>query len=107
LSNAIKFGREGGEARISVLRTRDGGVAIAVEDDGIGIADDDLDKCVEPFEQVEKGLARRAGGMGLGLTLAKSLCEAQGGRLLLESEKDRYTRVTVAFPPARTAIPPS
>lgn len=107
LSNAVKFGRDGGRARIQIARTGDGGVAIAVEDDGIGIADDDLAKCVEPFEQVEKSLARKAGGLGLGLALAKSLAEAQGGRLHLESEKDRYTRVTVSFPPDRTAVPPS
>ncbi len=104
LSNAIKFGRDGGQARIRLLRTSDSGVAIAIEDDGIGIADEDLEKCVLPFEQVEKSLARKEGGLGLGLSLAKALAEAQGGRLVLESEKDRFTRVTVSFPAGRTAI---
>jgi len=106
LSNAIKFGRNGGEARIRMTRANDGGVAIAIEDDGIGIADEDLDKCVLPFEQVEKSLARKESGLGLGLSLAKALAEAQGGRLVLESEKDRFTRVTVSFPAGRNAIPP-
>ncbi|MBL8654879.1 MAG: PAS domain-containing sensor histidine kinase [Alphaproteobacteria bacterium] len=106
LSNAIKFGRDGGQARIRLLRASDGGVAIAIEDDGIGIADEDLEKCVLPFEQVEKSLARKEGGLGLGLSLAKALAEAQGGRLVLESEKDRFTRVTVSFPAGRTAIAP-
>jgi two-component system, sporulation sensor kinase E len=106
LSNAIKFGRDGGQARIRMRRANDGGVAIAVEDDGIGIAGEDLDKCILPFEQVEKSLARKEGGLGLGLSLAKALAEAQGGRLVLESEKDRFTRVTVSFPATRMAVPP-
>jgi len=106
LSNAIKFGRDGGQARIRLRRANDGGVAIAIEDDGIGIADEDLDKCVLPFEQVEKSLARKEGGLGLGLSLAKALAEAQGGQLLLESQKDRFTRVTISFPAARMAFPP-
>jgi PAS domain S-box-containing protein len=106
LSNAIKFGRDGGQARIRILRANDGGIAISVEDDGIGIAREDLEKCVLPFEQVEKSLARKEGGLGLGLSLAKALTEAQGGRLHLESEKDRYTRVTIGFPAARTTFPP-
>jgi signal transduction histidine kinase len=106
LSNAIKFGRDGGQARIQIRRANDGGVAIAIEDDGIGIAHEDLDKCVLPFEQVERSLARKEGGLGLGLSLAKALAEAQGGRLDLESEKGRYTRVTVSFPAGRNAIPP-
>jgi PAS domain S-box-containing protein len=106
LSNAIKFGRNGGKARIRMTRANDGGVAIAIEDDGIGIADEDLDKCVLPFEQVEKSLARKEGGLGLGLSLAKALAEAHGGQLVLESEKDRFTRVTVSFPAARMAFSP-
>lgn len=106
LSNAIKFGRDGGRTRVDIRRAGDGGIAISVEDDGIGIAGEDLDKCVQPFEQVEKSLARKEGGLGLGLSLAKALTEAQGGRLHLESEKDRYTRVTLSFPAARTAFLP-
>ena len=106
LSNAIKFGRDGGQTRIQIRRANDGGVTIAIEDDGIGIADEDLEKCVLPFEQVEKSLARKEGGLGLGLSLAKALAEAQGGQLRLESEKDRFTRVTVSFPAGRTAIAP-
>ncbi len=106
LSNAIKFGRDGGQARIRMLRANDGGIAIAIEDDGIGIADEDLDKCVLPFEQVEHSLARKEGGLGLGLSLAKALTEAQGGRLVLESEKDRFTRVTVSFPASRMSFSP-
>lgn len=106
LSNATKFGRDGGQTRIQIRRANDGGVTIAIEDDGIGIADEDLEKCVLPFEQVEKSLARKEGGLGLGLSLAKALAEAQGGQLRLESEKDRFTRVTVSFPAGRTAIAP-
>lgn len=103
LSNAIKFGRAGGAARVTAARTPDGGVALSVSDDGIGIAAGDIARCLEPFGQVETGLARATGGMGLGLALTKALAEANGGALAIESEKGRFTRATIAFPPARIA----
>jgi PAS domain S-box-containing protein len=103
LSNAIKFGRPGGTARVSAARAPDGGVALTVADDGIGIAPDDVARCLEPFGQVETGLARSHGGMGLGLALVKALAEAHGASLSIDSQKDRYTRVTIDFPPGRVA----
>jgi PAS domain S-box-containing protein len=103
LSNAIKFGRAGGTARVTAGRTPEGGVALSVADDGIGIAPGDIARCLEPFGQVETGLARSHGGMGLGLALVKALAEAHGASLSIDSQKDRYTRVTIAFPPARVA----
>ncbi len=103
LSNAIKFGRAGGAARVTAARMPDGGVALSVSDDGIGIAAGDIARCLEPFGQVEAGLARATGGMGLGLALTKALAEANGGALAIESEKGRFTRATIAFPPARIA----
>ncbi|MFM7345823.1 MAG: PAS domain-containing sensor histidine kinase [Tagaea sp.] len=105
LSNAIKFGRAGGRARISAVRAETGGVALIVEDDGIGIAPEDIARCLEPFGQVESGLARANGGMGLGLALVDALAAAHGAKLSIDSEKDRFTRVTIAFPPERSAGP--
>jgi two-component system, cell cycle sensor histidine kinase PleC len=101
LSNAVKFGRAGGTARVTAEPTQDGGVRVGVVDDGIGIAPEDLARCLEPFGQVETGLARSTGGMGLGLALTKALAEANGASVSLDSQKDRFTRVTIAFPPAR------
>ena len=57
---------------------------------------------LEPFQQVDAGLARRHQGTGLGLPLARKLAELHGGRLTVESQKGRGTTVTVALPPTRT-----
>jgi two-component system cell cycle sensor histidine kinase PleC len=103
VSNAVKFGRAGGKVRVTATRTQEGGAELAVLDDGIGIAPENLERCLEPFGQVESGLARATGGMGLGLALAKALATANGARLTLASEKDRFTRVTIDFPPGRIA----
>lgn len=105
VSNAIKFGRAGGRAKISAAGAANGGVAISVDDDGIGIAPEDVARCLEPFGQVETGLARSHGGMGLGLALVDALATAHGAKLTIDSEKDRFTRVTIAFPPERIAGP--
>ena len=103
ISNAIKFGRAGGAARVTATRASDGGIELVVADDGIGIAPEDIAHCLEPFGQVETSLARSNGGMGLGLALTKALAEAHGATLSIASGKDRFTRVTIAFPPQRSA----
>jgi PAS domain S-box-containing protein len=103
VSNAVKFGRAGGTVRVSAARTPGGGASLRVLDDGIGIAPENIARCLEPFGQVDSGLARATGGLGLGLALAKALAEANGARLTLESEKDRFTRVTIDFPPEQIA----
>ncbi|MCA3265508.1 MAG: PAS domain-containing sensor histidine kinase [Azospirillum sp.] len=103
IANAIKFGREGGTASVTATRAEGGGIRVIVADDGIGIAPEDIAACLEPFGQVESGLTRRHGGIGLGLPLVKAQIEAHGGTLALESRKGAFTRVTIVFPPGRVA----
>ncbi|MFM8799447.1 MAG: sensor histidine kinase, partial [Tagaea sp.] len=103
VANAIKFGRAGGTATVTAARAEGGGVRLVVADDGMGIAPEDIAHCLEPFGQVENGLARRHGGIGLGLALVKAQAEAHGGTLALESRKGAFTRVTIVFPPGRIA----
>ncbi|MCM0019790.1 MAG: ATP-binding protein [Tagaea sp.] len=105
ISNAIKFGRQGGTTRVSAGLSPPGGVTLIVADDGIGIAPEDLARCLEPFGQVETGFERQNGGMGLGLALTKALAEAYGATLAIDSQIGRFTRVTIAFPPVRVAGP--
>jgi PAS domain S-box-containing protein len=105
ISNAIKFGRQGGTARVSAGRAQDGAVTLIVADDGMGIAPEDLSRCLEPFGQVETGLARSHGGMGMGLALTKALAEAYGATLSIDSQVGRFTRVTIAFPSVRVSGP--
>ena len=74
---------------------------IAVEDSGIGIAADDLEKALRPFGQIDSRMARKYQGTGLGLPLTKSMIELHGGRLTLESEVGRGTKAIIWLPRER------
>lgn len=104
LSNAIKFTPTGGQVAI---RARDGedGFCLIVEDTGIGIAADDLDKALRPFGQIDSRLARKYQGTGLGLPLARSMAELHGGRLELASVPGAGTTATLWLPPGRVLHP--
>ena len=101
LSNAIKFTPDGGRVTLSAGRDRYQGLQIAVADDGIGMASEDIPKVFKAFGQVDSALGRGFEGTGLGLPLTKSLIELHGGSLSLESAPGVGTTVTVRFPPAR------
>lgn len=100
ISNADKYSPP--EALISVRsrRGKDGQIVIEIEDEGIGIAPQDLEHVLEPFGQARKGAHITHEGTGLGLSLSKSLMELHGGRLEIESEPGKGTIVRLAFPPA-------
>ena len=97
LDNAIKFNREGGAVAVSARRV-DGVLEIAVADTGIGIAREDLGKLFRPLVQLDAGLARRHGGVGLGLALARRLAELHGGTIEVESETGKGSTFTLRFP---------
>jgi signal transduction histidine kinase len=103
--NAVKFTGAGGEVTFRMARDGDE-VAFEVEDTGIGIRDDFQEEVFRAFRQESSGLSRDYEGTGLGLTIARRLIEAQGGRLLLTSEKDVGTRVTIRLPALPDALPP-
>ncbi len=99
--NAIKFTREGGSIRVEVAIQPSGTLHIAIADTGIGIADHDMPKVMTPFGQVEPVHARKQGGVGLGLPLAKKLVELHGGVLVLESTVGVGTTARVILPAQR------
>ena len=89
LSNSLKFTPHGRiEVRAAVLAEADGAqtVEILVEDTGIGISNEDQAKLFEPFQQVDAGATRSAGGTGLGLVISREIAEMMGGELSLRSE---------------------
>lgn len=88
VSNASKFTTQGG-VTVSAFGVEQEGrayVQISVTDTGIGIPRDKLDSVFEAFQQVENSTARQYEGTGLGLPIAKSLVEMQGGRIWVDSE---------------------
>jgi signal transduction histidine kinase len=101
LTNSIKFTPEGGTVRLYISASLQKGILIKVTDTGIGIAPENLERVLRPFEQVESSYARNHTGSGLGLPYAKRLAELHGGELKLESELGKGTAVTVTLPSSR------
>jgi signal transduction histidine kinase/CheY-like chemotaxis protein len=83
--NAAKFTPSGGE--IFVATRRDGNMAlVSVRDTGVGIRPEMLEAVFAPFAQDDQTLARSAGGLGIGLSIARSIAELHGGSLVARSE---------------------
>jgi signal transduction histidine kinase len=96
-SNAVKFTPAGGNVTVFLSGTPDE-VALRVEDTGIGIPEAALEKVFERFYQVDSSLARRFGGVGVGLAVCKSIVEWHGGRITAESAPGRGSCFTVVLP---------
>ncbi|SDS48998.1 Signal transduction histidine kinase [Halopseudomonas xinjiangensis] len=101
LSNALKFTEQGHVAiRVETEQRRktEQWVHVIIRDTGIGIASEALGEIFSPFTQANANISRRFGGTGLGLTLCKSLTEAMGGQLKVESVIDQGSTFTVSLP---------
>lgn len=103
LSNAIKFTPEGGSVSVSASRV-DGMVRVFVNDTGIGIAANDLNKLGRPFMQIQNDYTRQYQGTGLGLSLVKGLIALHGGSMSIESAPGLGTTVAVGLPTVHTAL---
>ena len=100
LDNAVKYSREHGEIRLSARR-RDGEMVLAVSDDGIGIATEDLPRIFERFYRADKARSPdNVRGTGLGLAIVKHIAQLHGGRVEAESELEKGTTIRVILPSA-------
>jgi PAS domain S-box-containing protein len=102
LSNAIKFTATGAPVVLDCACEADGAVAFRVADRGIGMRPAEIERALQPFQQVDNSLSRRYDGVGLGLPLTKSLAELHGAGFEIESAPGEGTIVTVRLPPWRT-----
>ncbi|MGE5503828.1 MAG: chemotaxis protein CheB [Actinomycetota bacterium] len=100
VGNAIKFTPAGGRVEIRAVASP-GGLWIAVEDTGPGIAAEDLARIMEPFEQGSLTAHHSQEGVGLGLPIARSLVILHGGAMDFASTPGKGTTVTVSIPPER------
>jgi signal transduction histidine kinase/ActR/RegA family two-component response regulator len=100
IGNAVKFSAPGGSVRVTGGRYREQ-LWIAVEDEGVGIAKEELARIWDPFYQVEAPMRRRHGGSGLGLAIVRRLVELHGGVVRAESDgENRGSRFSFTLPVA-------
>ena len=97
LSNAVKFTPEYGTVTVSAAAEGDF-AGIRVTDSGIGIKPEHQKFIFDKFSQVETGLSRDTQGTGLGLPITKSLVEAHGGRIYVESEFGKGSSFVFTIP---------
>ena len=94
LSNSVKYGKDGGFVKIDFKKLNDG-LQIVVEDDGIGIPEEDLPHVTERFYRVDKGRTKTIEGTGLGLAIVKHIVQMYEGDLKIESKLGVGTKTTI------------
>ena len=93
VENAVRYGER---ARVHVARSGDG-VEIVIEDDGPGIPDDAAEQVFAPFFRIENSRNLETGGVGLGLSIARTIVRHHGGDIVLANQA-RGLRATISLP---------
>ncbi len=104
ISNAIKFTDPGGKIIISATRSDTSGLEVRIEDNGVGISAEDLERVQQPFIQVADAMTRQHTGSGLGLSIVRSIITLHGGKTELKSELGKGTTVSFTLPKRRLKI---
>jgi len=96
IENAIRYNNRGGSVVVDVTSNA-GGIILKVEDTGIGIPGEHQKRIFERFYRVDKSRSKALGGTGLGLAIVKHICELTQGTLVLESEVNRGTVISIQW----------
>lgn len=97
LTNAIKFNRDGGRVEV-MAEDRVSEVVFSISDTGIGIDPEAIGRIFERFYQVDSSMSRRHGGIGIGLSIVKSLVELHGGSVQVFSKPGNGSTFLVRLP---------
>ncbi|WP_416885888.1 ATP-binding protein, partial [Marinospirillum sp.] len=97
MNNALKFTSQGGITCQAGL-DQQGRVAFRVEDSGMGISDDQLNRLFQPFTQLDDSITRQFGGTGLGLSIVKRLCDLMQGQIQVTSQLGQGSCFSFALP---------
>lgn len=95
LDNAIKYGRY---ANVTVQSDATRFATIRIRDGGTGLPEDELEKVFTPFYRIETSRSRESGGTGLGLTIARNICEQHGGTLTLRNHPEGGLEAILKLP---------
>lgn len=101
LSNSVKFTEPRGRIQIDSALHKSGDLVLSISDTGIGIPPEQIERVLQPFEQVADHLTREHEGTGLGLPIAKALIELHGGELVLSSQPGSGTTARLRLPGER------
>jgi signal transduction histidine kinase len=96
ITNAVQYGER---ARVT-LENAPGGPVIGIDDDGPGIPEENLEYVFQPFVRLETSRSRATGGVGLGLSIARSIVLAHGGELVLANRRGGGLRAEIRLPPS-------
>lgn len=94
IQNAIRYNVNGGKVDVRVSQL-DNQSCLVVEDTGIGIPKEDMNRVFERFYRVDKSRSRETGGTGLGLAIVKHIIELHDGKITLESQVGKGTKITI------------
>jgi two-component system phosphate regulon sensor histidine kinase PhoR len=103
VSNAVKFAPPRTTITLSAVPAADGGLEIAVADEGPGIDEEHLPRLFERFYRVDRARSRELGGTGLGLAIVKHIAMVHGGRAVVESERAGGSVFRIVLPPSASA----
>lgn len=98
LSNAMKFTKQGGITVITQNKSEENHIVVSIKDTGKGIAEADLSKLFQKFQQIESAQDNEEGGTGLGLAICKEIVSRHGGKIWVESKPGEGTTFSFILP---------